>query len=109
LAEKDRTLACGGKRAAPVPPIGRSHWLAATPWAGDEHVKVELDDQARCAVGRALVERKALLIERAGDTTKRRSERRAALLDLSAISSVLRKLRKSCATSSEMDPRSGTR
>jgi hypothetical protein len=53
---------------------------------------VELNDQERRAVGRFLAERKARLIEITGDTTQTRAAKRSALLELSIVSSVLRKL-----------------
>jgi hypothetical protein len=53
------------------------------------------NDPERRALGKALVERKSLLIERAGDTTQPRATQRAGQLELSAIASVLRKLRRS--------------
>jgi hypothetical protein len=56
-------------------------------------LKLELDEQERRAVGRSLVDRKALLIENARDTTKPRAVRGSGLLELKAIVSVLRKLR----------------
>jgi hypothetical protein len=56
-------------------------------------MKLELNEQERRAVGRSLVDRKALLIENAGDTTKPRAVRRSGLLELKAIASVVRKLR----------------
>jgi hypothetical protein len=55
-------------------------------------VKLELDDQERRTVGRALAERKALLIETTGDMTQTRAARRSALLELAVIVSVQRKL-----------------
>jgi hypothetical protein len=55
-------------------------------------LKLELNDQERRAVSRSLAERKARLIESAGDTTLSRAEQRAASVELSAVSSVLRKL-----------------
>jgi hypothetical protein len=57
-------------------------------------LNIELNDQERRAVGRALVERRAGLIESTGDTTQARATQRAGLLELSAIVSVLRKLRR---------------
>ena len=62
--------------------------------AGDSGLKIELNDQERRAVGRALVDRRARLIESTGDTTLTRAKQRAGLLELSAIASVLRKLRR---------------
>jgi hypothetical protein len=56
-------------------------------------LKLELKDQERRAVARSLAERKALLIEEAGDTTQPPATRRSRLLELAAITSVLRKLR----------------
>jgi hypothetical protein len=57
--------------------------------------KIELNDQERRALSKALGERKARLIEHTGDTTQPRAIQRAGLLELSAIASVLRKLRRS--------------
>jgi hypothetical protein len=56
-------------------------------------LKLELDDQERRAVAKSLAERKARLIEEAEDTTQFLVARRSAMLELSAIVSVLRKLR----------------
>ena len=56
-------------------------------------LKIELNDQERRALDKALVERKERLIENTGDTTQTRATQRAGLLELSAIASVLRKLR----------------
>ena len=67
--------------------------LATSPRAGDDNLKIELDDQERRAVAKSLVERKARLIESTEDTTQPRAAQRAGLLELSAIASVLRKLR----------------
>jgi hypothetical protein len=61
---------------------------------GDSGLKIELNDQERRALGKALVERRARLIEHAGDTTQPRATQRAELLELSAIASVLQKLRR---------------
>jgi hypothetical protein len=55
-------------------------------------LKLELNDQERRAVARSLAERKARLIEEAGDTTQLPAKRRSRLLELAAITSVLRKL-----------------
>jgi hypothetical protein len=55
-------------------------------------LKLELNEQERRAVGRSLAERKAWLIESVGDTTRPLAARRAGLLELSAIASLLRKL-----------------
>jgi hypothetical protein len=57
-------------------------------------LKLELNDQERRAVGKSLVERKARLIENSEDTTQPRATQRAGLLELSAIASALRKLRR---------------
>ena len=57
-------------------------------------MKLELDDQERRTVGRALAERKALLIETTGDMAQTRAARRSALLELAVIVSVQRKLLK---------------
>jgi hypothetical protein len=62
--------------------------------SGNSCLKIELNDQQRRAVGRALVERRARLIESTGDTTLTRARQRAGSLELSAIASVLRKLRR---------------
>jgi hypothetical protein len=56
-------------------------------------LNLELDDQERRAIGRALVERRAHLIENTEDTTQTRAARRSGSLELVAIASVLRKLR----------------
>jgi hypothetical protein len=56
-------------------------------------LKLELDDQERRAVGKALVERRGRLIENAEDTTQARAAKWSGLLELAAITSVLRKLR----------------
>ena len=56
-------------------------------------LKIELNDQERRALDKALVERKERLIENTGDTTQTRATQRAGLLELSAIASILRKLR----------------
>jgi hypothetical protein len=66
---------------------------------GTGGLKIELNDQERRALGKALVERKARLIERAGDTTLRHATQRAGLVELAAITSVLRKLRARSARS----------
>jgi len=42
-------------------------------WAGDNLVKLELDDQERRAVAKSLVERKARLVESTEDTTQPRA------------------------------------
>jgi hypothetical protein len=55
-------------------------------------LKLELNDQERRAVSRSLAERKALLIEMAGDTTQSRDARRGGSIELAAITAVLRKL-----------------
>jgi hypothetical protein len=57
-------------------------------------LKLELNDQERRAVSKSLAERKARLIENVEDTTKPRAARRLGLLELEAIASVLRKLRR---------------
>ena len=68
---------------------------SATAWqqVGDSGLKLELDDHERRAVSRSLAERKARLIERAGDTTQPRAAKRSGLLELKVITSVLRKMR----------------
>ena len=55
-------------------------------------MKIEFNDQERRAAGRLLTERKALLIETTEDTTQADSARRAGLIELSIIESVLGKL-----------------
>jgi hypothetical protein len=62
--------------------------------ARGQGLNIELNDQERRAVGRSLVERRARLIESTGDTTQTRATQRAGSLELSAIASVLRKLRR---------------
>ena len=57
-------------------------------------LQIELNVQERRALGRSLVERRARLIEHAGDTTQPRAMQRAGLLELPAIASILRKLRR---------------
>jgi hypothetical protein len=59
----------------------------------DNGLKLELDSQERRAVGKSLVERRGRLIEKAEDTTQPRAAKRSALRELTAIKSVLRKLR----------------
>jgi len=56
-------------------------------------LEIEFNDQERRAVGRLLTERKALLIEITEDTTQPDPARRAGLMELSAILSILGKLR----------------
>jgi hypothetical protein len=56
-------------------------------------LEIELDDQERRAVGRLLSERKALLIETTEDTTQPDAARRAGLVELSVLESILGKLR----------------
>jgi hypothetical protein len=60
--------------------------------AEHDNVKLELNDQERRAVGRALAERKSRLIETAGDTTQTLNARRSRQCELAVIRSVLRKL-----------------
>ena len=55
-------------------------------------MKIELDNQERRAVGRLLLERKALLIEITEDTTQPDAARRAGSIEFSAIESILGKL-----------------
>jgi hypothetical protein len=55
-------------------------------------LKLEIIDQERRAVSRALVERKARLIEKVGDTTQTENARRSGSRELADIASVLRKL-----------------
>jgi hypothetical protein len=57
-------------------------------------LKLELDDQERRAVRKSLVERRGRLIENAEDTTLPRAANLLRLLELTAIKSVLRKLRE---------------
>ena len=56
-------------------------------------MEIELNNQERRAVGRLLTERKAFLIEVTGDTTQPDLARRAGLIELLTIVSVIRKLR----------------
>jgi hypothetical protein len=72
--------------------------MGGTAADGDSGWKIELNDQERGALGKALLERKARLIEHTGDTTQPRAMKRAGLLELSAIASVLQKLRRSPAS-----------
>jgi hypothetical protein len=60
-------------------------------------LKIELDNHERRAVGGLLAEREALLIEMTEDTTQPDSARRAGLIELGTIYSVVLKL--SCAMS----------
>jgi hypothetical protein len=55
-------------------------------------LKIELDNQERRAVGRMLLERKALLIEITEDTTQPDSARRSGSIELSVIESIVGKL-----------------
>jgi hypothetical protein len=62
-------------------------------------VKLDLDERERRAVSISLADRKARLIELAQDTTQHPAARRAGMLELEAIKSVLRKLKSGIATS----------
>ena len=62
--------------------------------AGENNLKIDLNDQERRAVSKSLAERKARLIENAGDTILPRAARRRGSLELEAIASVLRKLHR---------------
>ena len=55
-------------------------------------MELKLNDQERRVVGRLLTERKALLIETTEDTTQPDPARRAGLIELSVIESILGKL-----------------
>ena len=55
-------------------------------------MEVKLNDHERRAVGRWLTERRALLIETTEDTTQPDPARRAGLIELSVIESILGKL-----------------
>ena len=55
-------------------------------------MEVQLNDQERRAVGRLLMERKALLIETTEDTTQPDTARRAGSIELSVIESIVGKL-----------------
>jgi hypothetical protein len=70
-----------------------------SPWAGDKLLEVKLNDQERRVLGRLLSKRKALLIEITEDTTQPDAERRAGLIELVVVASILRKLRLREATS----------
>ena len=54
-------------------------------------MEVKLNDQERRVVGRVLTERKALLIETTEDTTRPDPARRAGVIELSTIESILGK------------------
>jgi hypothetical protein len=56
-------------------------------------LELEIDDRERRAIKRSLVARRSRLIETAEDTTLTPARRRKDLRELSAIASVLRKLR----------------
>ena len=56
-------------------------------------MEVKLNNQERRVVGRLLSERKALLIETTEDMTQPDPARRAGLIELSVIESILGKLR----------------
>jgi hypothetical protein len=75
--------------------------LAVATRTEDGILKLELNDQERRAVSRALAERKARLVEQAGDTTQTQDARRSASLEVAAIISALRKLHPD--RSSELD------
>ena len=64
-----------------------------SPWPGNKLLEVKLNDQERRVVGRLLTERKALLFETTEDTTQPDAPRRAGLIELSVIESILGKLR----------------
>jgi hypothetical protein len=57
-------------------------------------LELEIDDLERRAIERSLAERRSLLIETTEDTTRTPARRQASLRELSAIASVLRKLRQ---------------
>jgi hypothetical protein len=76
-------------------------------WAGDNKLKLELDDQERRAVGKSLVERRGRLIENVEDTTQSRATRRSGLLELKAIASVRRKLRAEAVRAHEVTAANG--
>ena len=63
-----------------------------SPWPGDKLLEVKLNNQERRAVSRLLTERKALLIETTEDTTQPDPARRAGLIELPVIESMLGKL-----------------
>ena len=50
--------------------------------AGENNLKIDLNDQERRAVGKSLAERKARLMENAGDTTLPRAARWSGSLEL---------------------------
>jgi len=56
-------------------------------------LKLEIDDRERQAIERSLAERRSRLTEKTGDTTLTPARRQASFRELSAIWSVLRKLR----------------
>ena len=61
-------------------------------------MKIELDNQQRRAMGRLLLERKALLIEVTEDTTQPDAARRAGSIELSVIESIIGKVTAASAT-----------
>jgi hypothetical protein len=61
-------------------------------WPGDKLLEVKLNDKERRVAGRVLTERRALLIETTEDTTQPDAARRAGLIELSVIESILGKL-----------------
>jgi hypothetical protein len=61
--------------------------------AGDNNLKLKLDDQERRAVSKSVVDRKTRLIENTEDTTQPLAWRRSWSLELKALASVIRKLR----------------
>ena len=81
--------ACAAAITAKLSPDGQRHSPMAP---GDNLLEIELNDQERRAVGRLLTERKALLIETTEDTTQPDPARRAGLIELSVIKSILGKL-----------------
>jgi len=56
-------------------------------------LELEIDDRERQAIERSLVARRSRLIEKAEDRTLTPARRKASLRELSAIASVMRKLR----------------
>ena len=72
-------------------------------------MELEIDDRERRAIERALVARRSRLIEKAEDTTLMPARRRAGILELCAIASVMRKLRLRTDRQTSTAPRASKR
>jgi hypothetical protein len=77
----------GARYGMPDFPLAKHHA------EGRGHLKLEIDETERRAIKRSLAERRSRLIERTGDTLLTPARRQASRSELSAIWSVLRKLR----------------